>query len=442
MHQAEVRSVHRGQEADPGAGRRHGQPEQRLPCFARPGAAPRPLDGPSQLGQRHLWSHPTSPVSPRFAPECLGTEASLLHDARVKLLLVRLSALGDAVHTLPALERLRAALPDARLVWALEPPAADLLWGHPAVDRVLRLDRPGLRRASTRGRALRSFLGGLRALRAERFDAALDLQALLRSALVARASGARRVLGPRWAREGARYLYSSRLDAPRPSEAHAVARADALVRAGLQALGRPCPGGPLPAPRLPRELLAEGDACASDAAEHRRPRVILLPGAGKPSNRPPPTLLAAVAARLAAELGGARFEVLGGPGDLRRAQAVAAHAPVPVAVRCGQDIRTSARLLARADLVIGGDTGPLHLARALGRPLVGLYPAASPLRTGPVGLPGDAPVAVLAGETSCAPCCARVCRRPDRVRRCLSSLEPERVAETALGVLDAARVTS
>lgn len=349
----------------------------------------------------------------------------------MRLLLVRLSAMGDVLHTLPALEALRRAAPDAELTWVVEPLAAPLLEGHPALDRLVVVDRPTLQGGPRRLGALRDVARALGALRALRPDAALDLQGLLRSAVVARASGARRVLGPAWAREGAARLYTDALDAPRPAEAHAVERYVAAVRLALGALGRAAAAEPTP----PARLALPGRGAVDVAGDGAR-RVVLLPGAGKPANRPPPGLLARVADLLAERRPDLALALVGGRGDVPRARAVLSRCararPLDLTGRHG--LRDTARVLAGAAVVVGGDTGPLHLARALGRPVVGLFHAADPARTGPGGLPGAAPWRVLRGEVECAPCCAARCRRPDRRRVCLAALTPERVVDAVLDV--------
>jgi lipopolysaccharide heptosyltransferase I len=332
----------------------------------------------------------------------------------VKLLIVRLSAMGDVVHTLPALELLRSAAPTAELTWVVEALAAPLLEGHPALDRVVVLDR----RAATRSlRGVSTVLSGVRELRRIGFDAAIDFQGLARSALVAKASGARRIMGPAWAREGAPLIYSEKLDVPRPPDAHAVARYEAVARAALGRLGLPADEA-LPAPRLPLDVETPGA------------RLVLLPGAGKPANQPPPELLASVADRCVEATPELEVVLVGGPGDQEAADEIARrceHAR-PRSL-CGSDLRASALALSGASVVVGGDTGPLHLARALGRPVVGLFHAAEPFRTGPAGLPVEAPVRVLQGEAECAPCRARHCLRADGERICLEPLTAERIAE-------------
>lgn len=353
------------------------------------------------------------------------------------VVIVRLSALGDVVHALPALELLRAALPRAELTWVVETWAAPLLEGHPALDRVVVVERKHLLR---RRRAVGQGLLSLARLRRLRPRAVIDLQGLLRSALVARAVGAERSYGPAWAREGARFLYGVPLDVPRPGQAHAVERYAALVRGLLRDLGQPDPG-PLPAARLPQSWAAGSvgphavGSASLAAGAPPPPRLVLLAGAGKPANRIPPRLLAEVADRCQAAWPGLRVEVVGGPDDVDRGAAIAAAAQ-DVVSRCGQTtLAETGAALADAALVIGADTGCLHLARALGRPVLGLFPAADPARTGPAGLPGAAPLAMLRGSVDCAPCLARTCRRADGVRICLRDLPAARVAEAALSLL-------
>lgn len=344
-----------------------------------------------------------------------------------RILLVRLSAMGDVVHSLSALERARALWPEAELWWAVERLAAPLLEGHPALDGTVVLER---KEATRSVGALRRTLGSVRQLRRLRFDAALDLQGLLRSALVARASGALRVLGPAWAREGARLLYSERLSAPRPGEAHAVERYLCLVEGAYGRLEESPPAevDVSPEPRLPEALRGPRST---------RPRLILLPGAGKPANRIPPELLAAVAEACSSSLADLETWVLGGPEDAERARELRARARTPLHVRCSGDLVGSARLLSSAWAVLGGDTGPLHLARALGVPTLGLFPAADPARTGPGGIPGSGWSAALTGEAPCAPCLAKRCQRPGGVRICLGRFDAEELARLLLPHLGA-----
>jgi lipopolysaccharide heptosyltransferase I len=345
------------------------------------------------------------------------------------LLLVRLSSIGDVVHGLPALELARAALPSARIGWAVESEAAPLLRDHPALDALHVLDRRALGRDRGRPRALGRARAFVREVRAARYEAAIDLQGLARSALVARIA-TRRTLGPAHARELATLAYAHRLRVPAPGEAHAVVRSLELVRRALEVLGGDAPRE-TPGARLVLSTEARERAFAALAPLEGAPFVALLPGAGKPANRPPLELLAATARAVLARWPEARFAVLGGAADRERGRELSGRvSALDLSGKLALD--ETAAILERAAVVLGGDTGPLHVARALSVPVVSLFFAADPQRTGPLGLSGRAPAIVVRGGAPCAPCLARRCLRDDRVRICLEPLGPQRIARAVL----------
>src|SRR4030095_11709454 len=113
----------------------------------------------------------------------------------MRILIVKLGSIGDIVHTLPALAAIRKALPDAEISWVVEQRAAEILRDNPILDRLVEVDTKGLRRGLMSGETLRAPRQQLRQLRASAFDLALDFQGLLKSALIARLSGARRIFG-------------------------------------------------------------------------------------------------------------------------------------------------------------------------------------------------------------------------------------------------------
>src|ERR671930_2569309 len=113
----------------------------------------------------------------------------------MKILIVKLSSIGDIVHTLPALAALRAAMPQAEISWVVERRSSEILRDNPLVDRLIEVDTKALRRGLMSGETLRAPRQQLRRLRASAFDIALDFQGLLKSASIARLSGARRIFG-------------------------------------------------------------------------------------------------------------------------------------------------------------------------------------------------------------------------------------------------------
>lgn len=356
-----------------------------------------------------------SPAPPAWTPPA-GRPA--------RLLLVRLSALGDVLHALPALAALRALLPDACLDWAVEDRTAPLLRDHPDLRRVVAFPRAalsgalrGVPRPLRLARGLRAFAAELRA---GRYDAVLDLQGNLKSGLVARLAGAPVVAGAARGREGSHLLLTHPLPPP-PDGLHKVERNLRLVGA---LLGRPAPWS---APRLGLgpEDAAQAEAALSAAGVHEPHPLVLHPGTSGfgAFKRWPPERFAAVARRLASPARPAAITF--GPAERELAELVARHSdraarPVPT-----PSLRALAALVARARLVVAGDTGPLHLAALLGAPVLGVYGPKDPAVYGPHGLrpdgtPGLLPVA-LKHDVACRPCTLRRCAAPV----CLTTLAPD-----------------
>jgi lipopolysaccharide heptosyltransferase I len=284
-----------------------------------------------------------------------------------RLLLVKLSSLGDVVHALPLAEALRAALPDAFLGWAVKRRFADLLDGNPNLDAVYTLEGGGARDLLALGKRLRR----------ERFDAALDAQGLLVSGLVTRLSGAPLRVGLDRNREG-NALW---LTHPVVSAKGRVHMAHALL-GFCDALGVPRP----PTPR-PQTYLAEGEAARAEAllaSAGPGPYIGCIVGASTPDKAWPEARWVELARRVAAE--GLRPILLGGSGEAAMADRITGgqEAGGGVANLTGKTtVRVLASVLARCAVVVGGDSGPTHLAVAVGTPVVGLYGVTDPARTGP-----------------------------------------------------------
>ncbi|QDU86245.1 ADP-heptose--LPS heptosyltransferase 2 [Planctomycetes bacterium Pla163] len=285
-----------------------------------------------------------------------------------RVLVVRLGAIGDVVNALVFATALKRARPDTHVGWAIHDLALPLVEGHPSVDRV------HLWRRGSGGAGRRAVT---RELRAERYDLAVDLQRIAKSALLARASGAPRVLGydRRRAKEFSWLLATERI-APGPPHEHMVDQYLAFARH----LG--CDG---PAEHL-LPVDAEADAWAAALVDELGAAPVLInPGASKPRNRWSPECFGALAKRLV-EDGAAPVVAIGGPGDRELATALLAAAGPGVRDLVGAT--TLPRLIAlerRARLVVTGDTGPMHLAVAVGTPTLALFGPADPRRTGPYG---------------------------------------------------------
>jgi lipopolysaccharide heptosyltransferase I len=292
-----------------------------------------------------------------------------------RIALIKPSALGDVVHALPVLTALRRRWPDAHITWVVNRAYEPLLIGHPDLSATLPFDRAALRLGPV---AAAAALGRFaRALRTGRFDLVIDLQGLLRTGLMARATGAPRRVGFANAREGAPRFYTDRVEVPDADRLHAVDRYWRIV----DALG--C-GGCAKEFRL-RVAAGAKRTSAELVSGWPRPIVAVAAGARWVTKRWPPEHFAAAARAVVRRLGGTVVFV-GGADDAPLAHRAADQLGFGSLDLCGRTpIDVLAAVLADSDLVLANDTGPLHLAAALGRPVVAPYTCTLVERHGPYG---------------------------------------------------------
>ena len=282
-----------------------------------------------------------------------------------RFLLVRLSSLGDVVHALPAASALRDAFPEARIDWVIDARWQRILGGNPDLNEVIVYDR----------KQAGSLSSSIRKLRAAQYTCAIDFQGLYKSALLALASGVPRRIGfqSSYAREGrVAMLYTDRVN---PRGPHKVDHNRTLVeRAGAQ----------LGTPRFPLAIGSEDDAIVTRELKNRSITdfYVLNPGGGWLSKCWTAERYGELHRKLA-ERHGWRGVVTVGPGEenLARDLIRAAGDSAPIAIPLG--LGPLMALLRRAKLMISADTGPLHLASALGTPVVGLFGPTDPARNGP-----------------------------------------------------------
>jgi lipopolysaccharide heptosyltransferase I len=307
--------------------------------------------------------------------------------AAERIALVKLSSLGDVVHALPVAATLKAARPDARLTWIVERREAAVLRDHPALDEVLVVDTRGWRRARTPRdllAAARDVRAARRRLRLAPCDVAIDLQGLIKSGLLTAATGAPRRIGfhRKWRREPVSVLFATEQVVP-PVDRHVVEQYLALLRP----LGITTPRMEFHLPTVPAAEARVDDWLASAGLKPRQRLVVLNPGAGRADKRWPVARFAELAARLGHDAG-AHVVVVWGPGEESAARAIVAGAGAagPRALLAPPtDLHELLALLRRASVMVAADTGPLHLAAALGIPCVGLYGPTSAARNGPYG---------------------------------------------------------
>ena len=337
-----------------------------------------------------------------------------------RILIVRLSAIGDVVHGLPLARSLRRLYPHARIAWAVQEGPAPLLAGHPWIDEVLLFPRRG---------GPGSFLRFAARLRRRRFDLAVDIQGNLKSALVLAASRAPERVGLARGdyREALGALAATRR-APLAEGAHAIDRTLGLCRF----LGDREPTveyGLLPA-------VEEAERAREDLAEIPSPTLaVSVGGAEDVREWPDQSYVAAIRGLSGTAIG---IVVVAGPAHAKRARRIAHAAGVPH--RAGTDDLRGlfAQLAVLAErgsaLLLGCDSAPLHLAVAAGLPVLALSGPQDPGRTGPYG---GADRALTAWEgLPCAPCRKRVCALEGEPRACMRRIGPDAVERRAREILN------
>ena len=321
-----------------------------------------------------------------------------------RILVIKLSSLGDIAHALPAVRALKERT-GAAVDWVVQPEYGPLLALCPDVDRLIEFPRRNWRRG---------WGTFWRELRRERYDWVVDLQGLFKSALAARLARGTRRAGPAWAREGAPWVYDVRPARKPGPRRHAVEELMEIVE--LVA-----PGGDSkpPAPRL--------NVPESPPDGRPGPQVGLAPFSRWRTKDWPLEHFAGLGRRLVAEMG-CRILILGGAGDEAAGARLAAEIGNAARNLCGQtDLPGLCSRLKSLDLLVTVDSGPMHWADAMGVPLVAVFGATDPDRTGPFRQREH----VVAREgLSCRPCHSRTCARGDLA--CLQTLDVETVLQAAL----------
>ena len=338
----------------------------------------------------------------------------------MRVLIVRLGALGDIIHAIPAAAALRAAFPDARVDWLVERKHREIVDLVTVIDNVVVLERP----------SLAGWVDISRRLRPVGYDAAIDLQGLLKSAVLARASGARRVLGfSVWhlREKSARPFYSTTDDGfaaggarDGSGTAHVISKNLRLLRAldvHDERITFPL------ATRHSDAVVRVREAIRRGAPGPDRPFALINPGAAWPNKRWAAERFGEIATFLRDVRGLPSF-VLWGPGEEPLAQAVveASSGAASVAPRTGLvDLLELARAAA---LMVSGDTGPLHIATAAGTPSVAIFGPTDPVRNGP----WSAADVTISRFASC------VCHYERRCRGAAWCLDGVSVAEVTAGI--------
>lgn len=286
----------------------------------------------------------------------------------MKILIVKLSSIGDIVHTLPALAGIRSAFPGAKIGWAVERTSAEILRGNPLIDELIELDTRSLRNNRRIEEILIDAGRQITELRKYEFDVSIDFQGLVKSALVGKftRAGSRFGFSKNGLREPAsRFLLTETIDLP--AKIHIIEK---NLRLAEQALGIGIDRTDLQFPIHTES--AHRDEAEVLAAEAGRPFAILNPAGGWPTKLWDPERFGELAVRLDHELG-LRSIIVTGPGEAELADRVAGSAVGANPILACPTLKGMYELARRGAVYVGGDTGPTHLAVAAGCPIVGIF---------------------------------------------------------------------
>lgn len=359
-----------------------------------------------------------------------------------RVLIIRLSSIGDVTHALPVAAALKDSFPHLELTWIVEEMSADIVTGSPCLNNVIVIPRNRWKKQGrlTSPTVWREYYDLLRTVRKGRFDVALDLQGYAKSALLALASGARYRFGWHRMRDG-----SSLISRPLPTRPGSLHRVDLFldVPAALGAARHPV-RFPL---HIPHETVAKTTALLAEKGISQKYAVI-NPAVGSPTRKWPAENYGKLAIGLAERFGLGIVLIGSGKDSVVCGQVLEATrgpAEFPIVDLSGKtNIKELAAVLEKCAVHVCGDTGSAHIAAALGRPVVALYGPTDPGYAGPWLQAGN----VLARREYCIEgCSARRCAltgtgRTDietlpPVARCLSEITPEEVLNKVGQVINA-----
>jgi lipopolysaccharide heptosyltransferase I len=324
-----------------------------------------------------------------------------------KILIIKPSALGDIVHTLPFLSAVRTRFPAAEIHWVVARGLHTFLEGHTMINRLWVMDKENWKQLSRFTKTIQEITTFRKGLAQEHFDVSIDLSGLLRSGLITFAAGARYKLGFSDSDEGSPFFYTHKVEGGR--QIHAIDRylkLAALMGCDTSQVSHPMPPYPLDSPLL------------ASLPEHF---CIMAPSAGKEANRWPADRFGELAASLPLP-----SVIISNKADAAIAETVTeASKGMTINLAGKTGLKELVALIARAQFFISNDTGPMHIAAALGVPVFAIFGPANPIRTGPYGSIHT----IIQERLDCAPCYRR---KPCGHWTCMNNITVEKVRQALL----------
>jgi heptosyltransferase-1 len=346
-----------------------------------------------------------------------------------KILIIRLSAIGDVVDVLPALRCLRSNFPEARISWLVEDRASQILSGHPDIDEVIVFPRKKWRREILKvNRAISTLsdvLSFYRKLHGERYDLVLDFQGNLKSGIMDMITGTENRIGfgKGFCKEF-NYLFTRHKAYPQNKREHRIDKNLSLLKAlGFDSKFQ---NPELPVSKSDQEYIStfieENNKCSV-------PIIVINPCTSEyGSYKRWSTINYARLADMILEKHDVKVIFIWGPNELEIANGIVAYMEQKALVSCKTTIKQLIELIRCSDLYIGGDTGPLHIASTLCIPTVAIFGPKDPVLYGPY----NENAVVISKELPCSPCRNRKCSDPE----CLTTILPEEVFQAVSQLMD------
>lgn len=329
------------------------------------------------------------------------------------ILIVKLSAIGDVIHALPVAYALKKNFPQARITWVVEPPAYDLLTDNPYIDDIIVFEKKKFKSLGGLIKNLPSFSASLKKVK---YDIALDLQGLGKSAIVAFLSGAKVKYGCYNMRECSDFI-SKPICGPN-ADGHIVERYLDVARA----VGCMVDEAVFPVHVMDKDADLAERIMRQAGMDPANPYVVLAIGANWPNKRWPTQYYAALSDWLYARQV-IPVAIGGGAVDSRLIAEINAKTVIPPIDLVGKtNLKQLAHIIAQARALVGGDTGPMHLAAGLNKPVVALFGPTDIRRNGPYGQAENA----LEITAACKHCWKRSCPQG---KDCLAEIIPAQVIE-------------
>jgi len=326
-----------------------------------------------------------------------------------KILIIKPSSLGDVVHSLPFLNVLKDNFPKAEIHWIIAKGLNELLEGHPMINKLWIINKDAWKRIKSVRITIKELRALFKSLKAEKYDLVVDLQGLLRSGIIAKATGAPVRVGFKEAREGSRFFYTHTVRSGK--DVHAVDRNLEIAKF----LGCDISDIRFPFPlSFSRQLSA-----ASGGISHQlhKEYAVMAPGARWETKRWHPERFGKLAAMLPVN-----SVVVGGKSDIDTADIVVKNSRSNALSVAGKTtLRELIEIIRNARFVITNDSGPMHIAAALGVPVFAIFGPTNPMRTGPYG----SSHVIIKKDLECSPCYKKKCRNV----QCMEEIKVNDVAE-------------